>query len=361
MALVNHTIAPSRAGEDTGTAEFGDNQLDYSLSTVPHPLTVSPESTVELADLIITGSHIQNTEIETNQIAVYLPIGSEAWQLLLDYTGIQARMLPTGWSATPDPDNERILFKPDSGTATINPQQGITIHLDNLRINRQVGTAPILIALNWRATGSSGAYRTEEQTLAVGKFPAGFYLRDLKADSDYINNGDAVTLTWECSDNAAYTLLYEDKSIDVTKYSTYTIHNITRSTMFYLEGATQQGTGSATLRLNTYITVHKPDAEVGNLTVGGSVQMLGQQSAILPDTDKFFSPSPETDGILHIEMYSGNLAFNVTGSLQHVRTGERTLVPIYRGQEIYFKWHSQTRSVKSLWIHFGSSGPLEFK
>ncbi|MHB6910346.1 hypothetical protein [Streptomyces sp. DB-54] len=270
MGIVTQTTAAT----DPETAADFESQLQYSPTTVPDPLTVSPPSgTVELGDLIIVGSRISPTPIETNEISVYVPIGSEAWQLVLDLTGLQTSINLTGWTATPDPTNERILFKPNTGHATLTPEQGITIQLNKLRINRQVGTAPVTIELKWRTPGTTN-WRTEQQTLSIGKFPAGFYLRNLKADPPhYIENGDTVTLTWERSTigNETYHLLYENTEIDVTKYSTLPVHDIRRNTMFYLRGRIQQGTGTAERTINTYITVNRPDLEVRDLTVRGRV------------------------------------------------------------------------------------------
>jgi hypothetical protein len=239
-----------------------------------------------------TGCRRRRTDpIETNEISVCVPIGPEAWQLALDLTGLQPLINLTGWTATPDPTNERILFKPNTGHATLTPEQGITVQLNKLRINRQVGTAPVVIALKWRTPGTT-TWRTEEQTLSIGKFPAGFYLRELKPDSHYIENGDSVTLTWERSTigSETYHLLYENTEIDVTKYSNFTVHDVRRNTMFYLRGRIQQGTGTAERTINTYITVNRPDLEVRDLTVRGRV--IGDLNA-----DKVYGqifPKPES-------------------------------------------------------------------
>ncbi|MEU7643032.1 discoidin domain-containing protein, partial [Streptomyces sp. NPDC039016] len=72
-----------------------------------------------------------------------------------------------------------------------------------------------------------------------------------------------------------YHLLYENTEIDVTKYSTLPVHDIRRNTMFYIRGRIQQGTGTAERTINTYITVNKPDLEIGNLTVNGAVIAKG--------------------------------------------------------------------------------------
>ncbi|QDO45846.1 discoidin domain-containing protein [Streptomyces sp. RLB3-17] len=266
MGIVTQTIA-AHPGTD---ADFG-SQLQYSLTSVPDPLTVSPADSVETRNLIIVGSRISPKPIETNEISVYVPIGTEAWQLALDLTGLQPTTNLTKWDATVDPGGERILFKPNTGHATIT-EQGLTLQLNKLRINHQVGTAPINIELKWREPGTSN-WETETQTLSIGKFPAGFYLRKLKPDSAYIENGDSVTLEWDASEGATYHLLYENIEIDVTDYSTFPVHDIRRNTMFYLRGRVQQGTATAERTINTYVTVNRPDLEIRNLAVHGELVM----------------------------------------------------------------------------------------
>ncbi|MEU6554291.1 hypothetical protein ABZ915_29060 [Streptomyces sp. NPDC046915] len=304
MGIVTQTAVATDAET---AADFG-TQLQYSPTTVPDPLTASPASgTVELGDLVIVGSRIHPDPIETNEIAVHIPIGSEAWQLVLDFTGLQTSINLTGWNATVDQANERILFKPNTGHATITPEQGITLQLNKLRINRQVGTAPVVIALKWRSPGST-SWRTEEQTLPLGKFPAGFYLRNLKAESAYIENGDPVKLTWERSGGATYHLLYENIEIDVTHYSTYTVQDIRRNTMFYLRGRVQQGTGTAERTINTYVTVNKPDLTVNDLVVEGDLTARLFGPAVRGSVNGGVSTKeylPKSDGIFILTNTSG--------------------------------------------------------
>ncbi|MEU6554292.1 hypothetical protein ABZ915_29065 [Streptomyces sp. NPDC046915] len=371
MAIVTQTAAADQPrSADAEPVGVGDGQLDYSLTTVPDPLTVSPASgNVELADLIIVGSRIHPSPIETNEIAVYAPIGTEAWQLVLDYTGLQTSINLTGWSATVDAAGERILFKPDTGHATLTPEQGITVQLDKLRINRQVGTAPIVMALKWRTPGSS-AWRTEEQTLGVGKFPAGFHLRNLKATPNYIDNGDSVTLTWERSDagGAEYTLLYEDKAIAVPNYTTFTVHNVTRSTVFYVRGRIQQGTGTAERTLNTYVTVNKPDLEVKNLEVSGATRMLAYSDMPLPGGVEKIVVA-ETDGLLAVRASNGRLEIRQSNGpnawapavLVGDDSQDNLMIPMRKGLAAKFAWTSgKVGEARLHWYPFGT-GALTFR
>ncbi|PJN30998.1 hypothetical protein CG747_45360, partial [Streptomyces sp. CB02959] len=324
------------------------------------------------------------TPIETNEISVYVPIGSEAWQLVLDLTGLQTSINLTGWTATPDPTNERILFKPNTGHATLTPEQGITVQLNKLRINRQVGTAPVTIELKWRTPGTTN-WRTEQQTLSIGKFPAGFYLRNLKADPPhYIENGDSVTLTWERSTigSETYHLLYENTEIDVTKYSTLPVHDIRRNTMLYLRGRIQQGTGTAERTINTYITVNKPDLEVGTLHVNQTTSLAGPVLALkatwvnqsLPYSGWVKATAP-TDGILTVTMVKNsevkikigtNEAVTVR-SMYNSGTWDHSYAsfPVPQGSEMAIERVRQGDSAREfpefLWYAFGDGQGLTFR
>ncbi|MFC9740645.1 hypothetical protein ACFVKC_22300 [Streptomyces noursei] len=259
-------VTQQRVGN--GTASDFTGEIDWSIDTVPDPVTVSPASgSVELADIILVGSRSIPGEIQVSQIDVDIDHGNEAWHLALDLGGIQASN-NLGWTHTVS--GNRITFKPTSGHAVIDNERGITLQVNKLRISRKVGTGAVIIGTKWRANESSG-WRTDEAVKAVGKFPPGFYLDNFKADPLIIENGDSVTLTWDRSSGATQTLLYENAEIDVTDYTKFEVKNLSRNTMFYLRSRVQQGTDYAERVLNTYVTVNQPDLEIRNLTVHGRV------------------------------------------------------------------------------------------
>ncbi|GAA3137700.1 hypothetical protein GCM10010521_24830 [Streptomyces rameus] len=352
MGIVTQTTAAT-PGTD---ADFG-SQLQYSLTTVPDPLTVSPAGSVETGDLIIIGSRISPDPIETNEISVRVPIGTEAWQLVLDYTGMQTSVNLTGWTATADAANERILFKPSTGHATITPEKGLTLQLNKLRVNRQVGTAPVVVELKWREPGT-GTWKTETQELSIGKFPAGFYLRNLKPDSAYIENGDDVTLEWDASEGATYHLLYEDAEPEVTEYSRYCVKNVRRNTMFYLRGRVQQGTGTAERTINTYVTVNRPDLEVRNLKVHGEANLLGMQKMRPPKWSE--GAVAETDGMLLVSVWEKhlNIWLKEPGADRFLLGGCDAFctIPVKKGSRISFDWGSPSAvgTGTFIWYPFGN-------
>lgn len=302
MSVVLQTVAqPPDDGSDPEAAGVG-TILVYELTTEPDPVRASPaEGTVERANLVVVGSRHSDSGIEARKLTVYIPTGTASAELALDLTGIAAHTSLPGWTATSDPANQRIVFAPPSGTATIEPGQGVTIQLDGIRINRVVGSAPVVLELEYRTVGTS-AWRTDTTTLGVGKFPPGFYLRNLRVDPLVVDNGGTATLEWEASEGATYKLLYGSAEIEVTDRREYPVTNIRQSTMFYLRAIAQAGNDNVERTLNVSVTVNKPDMVVRNLTIEGQLEATGPvQLFTAPqkiDVSSPFTATAPSDGIL---------------------------------------------------------------
>lgn len=71
--------------------------------------------------------------------------------------------------------------------------------------------------------------------------------------------------------NATYTLLYGNTSLNVTNEYRRTITDIRSDTTFYLIGSVGTGTEEVKRILSTGVMVIKPDLEIGNLVVHGTV------------------------------------------------------------------------------------------
>ncbi|WP_331766669.1 hypothetical protein [Embleya sp. NBC_00896] len=273
MSLVAHTIAPT---SDDPDALAEGTVLSYELTTDPDPIRVSPATgTVELADLVIVGSRQAGTAIEARKLTVYIPTGTASAELALDLTGIAAQISLPGWTPTSDPTNQRIVFAPPSDATRIEAGAGVTIQLGGIRVNRQVGSVPIPIELEYRAVGTS-AWRTDTTTLGIGKFPAGFYLRNLIVRPLIVDNGGSATLTWEASEGATYKLLYDLAEVDVTSRRTYPVTNVRHTTVFYVRGIAQSGNNTVERTISTTLVVNEPDLVVNNLTINGITTANGE-------------------------------------------------------------------------------------
>ncbi|MFF7250546.1 hypothetical protein ACFZBU_42530 [Embleya sp. NPDC008237] len=276
MSLVLQSVAASPGDGSDPEAAAAGTVLVYEPTTLPDPVRVSPaEGAVERANLVFVGSRHLGSGIEANKLTAYIPTGTASAELALDLTGITAQTSLPGWTATSDPAGQRIVFAPPSGVATIEPGQGLTIQLDGIRINRVVGSAPVILELSYRTVGTS-AWKTDRTTFGIGKFPADFYLRELTAEPRVVGNGGTVKLTWEASAGATYKLLYGGAAeIDVTAVRTYDVPNVRASTMFYLRGTTQSGNNPVERTLSTGVTVDEPDLVVRTLTVRDTITADG--------------------------------------------------------------------------------------
>lgn len=274
MSTVFQTAATG--SKDAGTTATA---LQFSLNTNPDPIRVSPSTgDVERADLVIVASRRESGAIECNKIIVVIPTGTNSPELALDLQGIDAQTSLKDWTATTNPTAKTITFAPTSGHATISRDEGITIQLMGVRINRQVGTAPLITQVYSRPAGTSESFQPDITTLEIGKFPADFYLRNLIAKPLIIDNGDTVTLTWEAGGVSSLRLLYDTTDINVLGESTYPVSNVSHTTVFYLRATVQVGNGTAERILSTTATVRVPDLDVGNLFIRGNLSNLRHSS-----------------------------------------------------------------------------------
>ncbi|MFF3863309.1 hypothetical protein [Streptomyces sp. NPDC002209] len=271
MSAIPQTAATSFQGIQTAA----ETALEFSLDTQPDPIRVSPSSgDVERANLVIVGSRRKSDAIECNKIVLTIPTGPNSPDLALDLEGIDAQTSLKDWTVATDPQKKTITFAPTSGHATISRDEGVTLQLMGVRINRQVGTAQPRIEVYSRKAGTNGPFQPDTTTLEIGKFPADFYLRNFIADETTIDNGGTVTLEWEAGGVSSLRLLYDTADINVLNLSTYTVNNIRNSTVFYLRATVQIGNHTAERILATTVTVRFPDLEVNTVFIRGYVTNL---------------------------------------------------------------------------------------
>ncbi|MEU1376889.1 hypothetical protein ABZ442_24980 [Streptomyces triculaminicus] len=254
--------------------------LSYGLTTSPDPLKASPENPStpeEEGELVIVGSRRHRDPADVQSIKVKVPAGTMAPDLATKLSSIVARISLDGWTPRLDESTDEFVFTPAADHETIGADTGFTVQLSQIPINRKVGTVPITVTERSR-TGNS-AFQERSTTFDVGKFPADFYLRNLITNPLVIDNGGETTLTWERSTNATYELIYGDTSLNVTNVTTRTITNVKSDTNFYLRGTTGDPTHPVVRILTAQVTVNKPDLDIGNLTVSGTINAHGPITA----------------------------------------------------------------------------------
>ncbi|MCX4751254.1 hypothetical protein OG455_38115 [Kitasatospora sp. NBC_01287] len=264
IAQITVTESDAKDGERTAPP------LHFQLNTNPDPVRVSPSSgDPERADFVIVGSRRSLGSIDCRKIVLNVPTGPNSPDLTSDLTSGTPQISLPGWTATTSTTAKTITFTPASGHATIGRDQGVTLQLMGLRINTVVGSSPLRIDIEWAESGDD-YWTTDSTTIDIGKFPADFYLRNFIAEDLIIDNGGSVKLNWEAGGASSLRLLYEAADVNVLRLSTFTVHDVRHSTVFYLRATVQVGTTTVERILSTTVTVRVPDLEVQNLKVRGT-------------------------------------------------------------------------------------------
>ncbi|GAA2999795.1 discoidin domain-containing protein [Kitasatospora sp. NPDC127116] len=261
--------------QNAGTAA-DDPLLTYQITTTPSPLKASPENPQapeEIGELIISVARQSGTPADVEWIKVKVPAGTMAPDLATDLNKISPRISLSGWTVRLDAAAREFVCAPVGSHAPIGPGTGFTIQLSDIPISRKVGTAPVTVTERSR-TGDAD-FEARKTIFNLGKFPADFYLRNFQCEPSIIPNGGDVKLTWERSANATYELLYPGVDRDVTNRTSLPIEGITSDTTFYLRGTTGDPSNPVVRILSTHLTVLKPDLDIGNLIVNGTVIAKG--------------------------------------------------------------------------------------
>jgi hypothetical protein len=254
----------------TDGAVTNTSPLHFDLNTNPDPVRVSPSSgDPQRADFVLVGSRRAASTIECRKITITVPTGNNSPDLTPDLTSASALISLPGWTPVTNTATKTITFTPDSGHAEIGRDQGVTVQLMGMRINTQVGSAPLRIDLEWREAGFGDLWEPGTVVFDIGKFPAAFHMANFMAEPLIIDNGGSVKLNWEASGVSSLRLLYDAAEVNVLNLTTYPVNNVDHTTVFYLRATVQVGTNTVERTLSTTVTVRIPDLEVSNLRVLG--------------------------------------------------------------------------------------------
>ncbi|MEU9402797.1 discoidin domain-containing protein [Streptomyces sp. NPDC048242] len=255
--------------------------LSYTITTTPNPLKASPENPADpeqRGELLIVASRRGGKDVNVKSIKVKVPAGSGASALASNLDEVVPKISLTDWKVE-DPVQQTFECIPTGLYGVIGSAPGLTIQLADIPINREVGTATITITELASTTTDDADFTERKIDFHIGKFPADFYMDKFMCTPLVIQNGEEVTLTWERSTNATYELLYGDVHIpDVTNETTRTISNIASDTTFYLRGNAGDATNPVVRILSAHVTVLKPDLNIGNLIVNGTITANGNVS-----------------------------------------------------------------------------------
>ena len=249
--------------------------LQYSLDTLPDPLQASPaQGNVVYGALSFVVSNGGTTVVNLSQLQFTLPVGALAQELTPDAAGVLWSTSPgTLWNVTMTIPGTFLLV-PQSGQPIPVSTDGMVIQFYNIPINQQVGT--VAITVNETATDTADPAQLRAASFNVAKFPYGFYFANLTAQVPLVQEGGTVTLTWQGSDAATYSMMWSAESpVDVTELRAWTSPPLAVSTTFLLR-ASVVFQGETVIRdLSTTVIVANPDLQANTLQVTGTSTLQG--------------------------------------------------------------------------------------
>ncbi len=248
--------------------------LAYGLSTHPSPLQISPkDGNPSMASMVVTVSNNTHKPIWCNKLTFGIPIGKLAQDLTDDATGILV---------SANPSSEWQISQTTSGVFVATPTKpeyekiaegGISFQIFNIPVNKQVGTFTLGVTESSSTNGSDFTDKSNKYDLA--KFPYGFYVGNFAASSPLVGHGEPVTLTWNGADIATYTMIFADKTADVTNVRTWESPPLKQPTTFSLKASTQQNGETVDTYLFVTVMVSQPDVTATSLSVLETTDLTG--------------------------------------------------------------------------------------
>ncbi len=262
-----------------------DALLSYSTSTTPSPLQASPASgDPAIGEIDIVVSNNSDAPIYCEQITFTLPVGEDAKDLVKAGTEGDIHLAATPseqWMIVAGGEPGEFIATPCKPEYAKLTEQGLLFQIYNIKVNQQVGTFELAVV---EATSTTGRdYKPRRNTYLLAKFPYGFSFSDLKPSAPVVSDGEAVTLTWNGSENATYLLFPgANPPVDVTKVRTWTapkppgLHN---DTTFVLEASVVIDNEVVHHYLTTTVMVSNPDLLASSLRVTGGSTLEGAVAA----------------------------------------------------------------------------------
>lgn len=256
--------------------------LNYSLSTQPDPLTVSPSTgspSVGTLTLIVSNGGDRPVWLDT--ITIEFEVSALAQALTNDGSNISVAASPSSlW-------NPRVVSRSSTFTIEVSPNsgapvevttEGIAVYIYAVPINETVGTACVDVLE--RSSYKNSGYTNRKGTLEVGKFPAGFFFSNFTAQTPEVANGDPVTLSWAGQESAVYYLSYGDGApVNVSNTRSYTTQALHSDTTFLLQATYVENAETVNAYLTTSVDVSKPDINATSVSVSGPLTAGGVVTA----------------------------------------------------------------------------------
>ncbi|MEU1310557.1 hypothetical protein ABZ419_16900 [Streptomyces cinnamoneus] len=277
--------------------------LSYTVHTSPAPLHVSPDGAAARATLRITATNAGPDPVTCDALTVTVPTGTGSDALTATPDTITARTDGTaGWRAE-HRGGGVFAVRPGAPGTELKPGEQVVVTLDDVVINRAVGTA--VLGIGETSADANGTLR-ERATggRQLVKAPSEAMLEDFRPDRTIVPNGETVTLTWKCVDGPEYVMFWADQRETVNGYivdghGTWESPPLHTATAFMLLASTEKDGVPVTYGLTAAVTVDVPDLEVGSLDANGVVRLFGQAQEIAGGTESgTWAYSAATDGVI---------------------------------------------------------------
>lgn len=251
--------------------------LAYALNTLPDPLQVSPATgNIVYASLSFSISNNTSAAIEVSEILFTLPIGDLAQDITTDATAIMTSVSPAGvWNISMISTG---LFKaePASGAPVTVTKEGIIMQLFNIPVNQETGTVSISIQEN--ASNPTSPAQQRNAVFEIAKFPYGFYFTNFSPNLAQVPDKGSVTLTWEGSDQATYSMNFGGAPVDVSELRLWVSPPLLNDTTFLLIATVVSDGQTVTRTLSTTVVVANPELSATSLAVSGTATIQGATS-----------------------------------------------------------------------------------
>lgn len=272
--LINPSTSTPASAEQNDTPP--SPLLTYSVSSDPAFVQVSTgNGDPSTAKIIITVSNNGVLPVTVSGFTFSFNIGSDAADLTTDASSIETVSVSTPapspqWNITALADGQfqATPVKPEYGTVT---GGGLSFVFFDINVNTVIGITPVVIT-------ETTTTQTASTTQYITKYLPGFYVDNFKtADNNYtVKAGDTITLTWEGSENAVYTMQWDTSSEDVTSVRTFTSPPLKENpVIFHLVATALQNGQTVTATLTQSITVLVP--QVDTFAAAANPVNLGDQ------------------------------------------------------------------------------------
>ncbi|MET9710253.1 hypothetical protein [Nocardiopsis alba] len=208
MTDTREQIPEEPADERWGSSvAYSDSDFPEALSVVvqtdPSPLVASgSKGSANQAGLSVLVTNVSDDEaVRAHAIQIQLKVSDDgdAKEDLLSETWSKRGATVTRQSKTRRPDRGDegsglytfIYSGTDREEKPFEPGETVAVFIHEILVSAMEGATAVAIGVQEEEGGE-----TTWKHIPLGKFPAGYYLRELRADANPVKYGDSVTLTW---------------------------------------------------------------------------------------------------------------------------------------------------------------------